>query len=68
MNQITIAEVYIIGVPIILAMIFTESVISSIQNKSLYSKQDTLCTIGLLSGNIGMSFAIKSATLSLIHI
>ena len=48
MNQITIAEVYIIGVPIILAMIFTESVISSIQNKSLYSKQDTLCTICLL--------------------
>ena len=64
MNQITIAEVYIIGVPIILAMIFIESVISSIQNKSLYSKQDTLCTIGLLSGNIGMSFAIKSATLA----
>ena len=74
MTQLSITEVYAIGAPIVLAMILFEVLFSSVYNKNLYKKNDTLCTIGLLSGNILMVFAVKGATLalhfylSLIHI
>jgi alkylglycerol monooxygenase len=65
MTELTITEVYAIGLPIILAMILVETVISGFNKKSLYKNKDTLCTSGLLLGNILMGFAIKGATLGL---
>ncbi len=65
MTNLTIAEVYSIGLPIILAMILIETLISGLSKKSLYKNKDTLCTGGLLLGNILMGFAIKGATLGL---
>ena len=65
MTEITINEVYAIGAPIVLAMILIEVLFSSAYNKNLYRKNDTLCTIGLLSGNIFMVFALKGLTLAL---
>ena len=65
MTNLTIAEVYSIGLPIILAMILIETLISGLSKKSLYKNKDTLCTSGLLLGNILMGFAIKGATLGL---
>ena len=65
MTELTITEVYAIGLPIILAMILVETLISGLNKKSLYKNKDTLCTSGLLLGNILMGFAIKGATLGL---
>ena len=65
MTELTITEVYAIGLPIILAMILIEALISGFNRKSLYKSKDTLCTSGLLFGNILMGFAIKGATLGL---
>ncbi len=65
MTNLTINEVYAIGAPIVLAMILLEVLFSSLNNKNLYKKEDTLCTIGLLSGNILMVFMLKGATLAL---
>ena len=65
MTELTIAEVYAIGLPTILAMILVETLISGLNKKSLYKNKDTLCTSGLLLGNILMGFAIKGATLGL---
>mgnify|MGYP005746906637 CR=1 FL=1 len=65
MTELTITEVYAIGLPIILAMILIETLISGFNKKSLYKNKDTLCTSGLLFGNILMGFAIKGATLGL---
>ena len=52
MTELTINEVYAIGAPIVLAMILIEVMLSSAYNKNLYKRDDTLCTIGLLLGNI----------------
>ena len=64
MTNLTINEVYAIGAPIVLAMILLEVLFSSLNNKNLYKKEDTLCTVGLLSGNILMVFMLKGATLA----
>ena len=64
MTELTVTQAYFIGAPIVLGMIFIEALLSNLQNKGLYNKQDTLCTIGLLAGNIVMVFAIKGATLA----
>jgi len=45
-------------------MIFLEILISNWQNKNYYKKGDTLCTLGLLTGNIAMAFAIKGFALA----
>ena len=65
MTELTITEVYAIGLPIISAMILVETLISGFNKKSLYKNKDTLCTSGLLLGNILMGFAIKGTTLGL---
>ena len=65
MTDLTVAQVYAVGAPIILALIFIEALISNLQNASYYKKEDTLCTIGLLIGNILMVFAVKGLTLAL---
>ena len=64
MTDLTITGVYAIGAPIVLAMIFAEVLISNWQNKAYYKQGDTLCTVGLLTGNILMAFAIKGLTLA----
>ena len=65
MTNLTVAEVYAIGLPIIYVMIALEAIFSTLANKSFYRLDDTLCTAGLLIGNIligsaakGLSFAI----------
>lgn len=65
MTNLTVAEVYAIGLPIIYGMIALEAIFSTLTNKSFYRLDDTLCTAGLLIGNIligsaakGLSFAI----------
>ena len=65
MTNLTVAEVYAIGLPIIYGMIALEAAFSALTNKSFYRLNDTLCTAGLLIGNIligsaakGLSFAI----------
>ena len=64
MPAISINEVYAIGVPIVLTMIFVEILISNFRNQNFYKSGDTLCTIGLLSGNIIVAFAIKGMVLA----
>ena len=65
MTNLTVTEVYAIGLPIIYGMIALEAIFSSFTNKSFYRLDDTLCTAGLLIGNIligsaakGLSFAV----------
>ena len=65
MTNLSVSEVYAIGVPIVLAMIFVEILISNWQQKNYYQTQDTLCTIGLLAGNIIVAFSIKGLILAL---
>ena len=65
MTELTVTQVYVVGAPIILSLIFFETLISNLKNVSYYKKEDTLCTVGLLSGNILMVFAIKGLTLAL---
>ena len=65
MTDLSITEIYAIGAPIVLAMILFEALFSSAYNKNLYKKDDTLCTVGLLTGNVLMVFALKGATLAL---
>ena len=65
MTNLSVSEVYAIGAPIVLAMIFVEILISNWQQKNYYKIQDTLCTIGLLAGNIIAAFSIKGLILAL---
>ena len=45
-------------------MIFAEVLISNWQNKNYYTTDDSLCTFGLLTGNVAMAFAIKGFALA----
>ena len=65
MTEFTVTDVYAIGLPIIIAMMMLEALISQHQNKKYYKNKDTLCTSGLVAGNILVSLAIKGATLAL---
>ena len=67
MTNLTVAEVYAIGLPIIYGMIALEAIFSSITNKSFYRLDDTLCTAGLLIGNILVGSAAKGLSLA-VHI
>ena len=67
MTDLTFNQVYAIGAPIILFLILLEAMYGAYSNKSLYRRSDTLCTLGLLFGNILVAFAIKGITL-LLHI
>ena len=64
MTAISVNEVYAIGVPIVLTMIFIEILISNFRDQNFYKSADTLCTIGLLLGNIIVAFAIKGMVLA----
>jgi len=65
LTNLSVSEVYAIGAPIVLAMIFVEILISNWRQKNYYKTQDTLCTIGLLAGNIIVAFSIKGLILAL---
>ena len=65
MTDLTVNQVYAIGAPIVLAMILAEVLISNWQNKNYYKRNDSICTLGLLTGNIAMAFAIKGFALGL---
>lgn len=67
MTNLTVAEVYAIGLPIIYGMIAIEAIFSSLTNKSFYRVNDTLCTAGLLIGNILMGSAAKGLSFA-VHI
>ena len=64
MTAISVNEVYAIGAPIVLAMIFLEILVSNFRNQNFYTRGDTLCTVGLLLGNIIVAFAIKGIVLA----
>ncbi|MBT3851214.1 MAG: sterol desaturase family protein [Gammaproteobacteria bacterium] len=65
MTDLTVSQIYAIGAPIVLAMIFAEALISNWQNKTYYKQEDSLCTVGLLTGNIAIAFAVKGFALAL---
>jgi sterol desaturase/sphingolipid hydroxylase (fatty acid hydroxylase superfamily) len=65
MTEITFNQIYAVAIPIVLGMILLEAIISSWGNKSLYSQGDTLFTLGLLSGNIFMVYAVKGISLGI---
>jgi sterol desaturase/sphingolipid hydroxylase (fatty acid hydroxylase superfamily) len=46
-------------------LMMAEATVSQYQNKKYYKNKDTLCTSGLVVGNILMSLTIKGATLAL---
>ena len=62
MTNLTVTDVYIIGLPIIFMLMMAEATVSQYQNKKYYKNKDTLCTSGLVVGNILMSLTIKGAT------
>jgi alkylglycerol monooxygenase len=65
LTDLTVSQIYAIGAPIVLAMIFAEALISNWQNKTYYKQEDSFCTVGLLTGNIAIAFAVKGFALAL---
>ena len=64
MTDLTVTQTLSIGMPIAFLMILLEAGISTWQKKNSYTKKDTLCTIGLLAGNMAAVFMTKGATLA----
>ena len=59
-----INSIYVVALPIILGMIFLEVLIANFKNISAYKANDSLGSIGLLSGNILVAISIKGLTLA----
>jgi len=59
-----INSIYVVALPIILLMIFVEVLVASARNISAYKTNDSLGTLGLLTGNILMAVSIKGFTLA----
>lgn len=59
-----INSIYVVALPIILLMIFVEVLVASARNISVYKTNDSLGTLGLLTGNILMAVSIKGFTLA----
>jgi len=55
--------VYAVGVPLVILMIAIEAVFVSVRQLGYYKRSDTLCSLGLLAGNVLVNGAIKGATL-----
>ena len=55
--------VYAVGVPLVVLLIVIEAVLSGIKGWGVYSRDDTLCSFGLLAGNIVVNGALKATTL-----
>jgi len=64
MTELTVTQTLSIGLPIAFFIILLEAIISTSQKRSLYKKEDTLCTIGLLLGNMAVVFLTKGLTLA----
>ena len=59
-----INSIYVVALPIILLMIFVEVLVANAKNISAYKTNDSLGTLGLLTGNILMAVSIKGFTLA----
>ena len=57
-------SIYIVALPIILLMIMVEVLVANAKNIAAYKKQDSLGTLGLLTGNIFVALSIKGLTLA----
>ena len=57
-------SIYIVALPIILLMIMVEVLIANAKNIAAYKKEDSLGTLGLLTGNIFVALSIKGVTLA----
>ena len=58
-------DIYYYGIPIVIALIVGEFIYSYIHKKGYYKKEDTLASIGLLSGNVAVSLLTKGSILLL---
>ena len=65
MTDLTIGDVYAVGVPIVLVIILIEVLVTNWRNQSFYKREDTLCTVGLLAGNIAIGLVLRGGTLAL---
>ena len=57
-------SIYIVALPMILLMIMVEVLIANAKNIAAYKKEDSLGTLGLLTGNIFVALSIKGLTLA----
>ena len=64
MTDLTVTQTLAIGLPIAFFIIFLEAVLSAWQKKGYYKTSDTLCTLGLLVGNMAVVLATKGLTLA----
>ena len=64
MTDLTVTQTLAIGLPIAFFVIFFEAVFSTWQKKSYYKTSDTLCTLGLLVGNMVVVLATKGLILA----
>ena len=54
-------DIYLYGIPIVLALIFLEVTYSTIYGLKLYNLKDTLAGLGLLVGNFVIGLLTKSS-------
>jgi sterol desaturase/sphingolipid hydroxylase (fatty acid hydroxylase superfamily) len=57
--------VYAVGVPIVLLLIAVEAVLCAARGWQYYKRSDTLCSLGLLTGNIVVNGGLKATTLGI---
>ncbi len=57
-------SIYIVALPIILLMIMVEVLVANTKNIAAYKKEDSLGTLGLLTGNIFVALSIKGLTVA----
>ena len=58
------SDIYAVGVPIILLLIALEVVITQFQGRSVYRREDSLASLGLLAGNMLVSLGTKAGILA----
>ena len=58
-------DIYYYGIPVVIALITAEFIYSYINKKDFYKKDDTLASMGLLSGNVAVSLLTKGSILLL---
>lgn len=63
MESISAADIYAVGIPVIIALIFFEALFSARKSLQLYNRADTNGTVGMLAGNILMGLAIQGLVL-----
>jgi sterol desaturase/sphingolipid hydroxylase (fatty acid hydroxylase superfamily) len=54
---------YTVGVPLVLALIAFEAILCSVKGWQYYRRSDTLCSLGLLAGNILVNASLKAFSL-----